>query len=341
LCGGREEEGEEQQQQHNIAKRIRNASHMALRIEFGSRGSSEGQFECPISVDVDERTKEIVVCDYGNCRVQRFDQTGRFVSSFGTIGSTPGLFKYPQGLCIDPERRRILVCDSYNQRVQIFDDEGSLLFAFGSKGDQDSSFNCPTSLSLDKQLGHIVVCDWSNHRVQIFDSAGQHVRSVGSQGSSAGQFHGPISVGILYDHTDKTEDDHLTSEACSSSALRSSDLGNRKGRYFVCDRLNHRVQIFDREWHFVGSFGSQGTLDGEFDGPNAIIIDHQRGMLFVSDFGNHRVQIFDLDGHFLFSLGDPSQLNHPHGLALHPDLGLIVCDWGNNRVFNFPLPDRS
>ena len=68
-------------------------------------------------------------------------------------------------------------------------------------------------------------------------------------------------------------------------------------RVYVSEFKGHRIQILDRNLEIVGSFGSHGRGNGEFDCPEDIA---QAGVhLYVADFANNRIQVFDLEGHFV------------------------------------------
>ena len=60
----------------------------------------------------------------------------------------------------------------------------------------------------------------------------------------------------------------------------------------ICDRANHRVQVFELSGKFVTKFGSKGSGRGEFNYPvsTASLSDAR---IVVSDKKNHRIQIFD------------------------------------------------
>ena len=68
---------------------------------------------------------------------------------------------------------------------------------------------------------------------------------------------------------------------------------NKAGHLMVCDRGNHRVQVFELGGKFVTKFGTKGSGIGEFDaGPvsTAVLSD---GRIVATDWGNHRIQIFE------------------------------------------------
>ena len=55
----------------------------------------------------------------------------------------------------------------------------------------------------------------------------------------------------------------------------------------VCDKVNHRIQVFDLSGKFVAKFGTKGSGMGEFNIPvsAAVLSD---GKIIVTDFLNHR-----------------------------------------------------
>jgi len=60
----------------------------------------------------------------------------------------------------------------------------------------------------------------------------------------------------------------------------------------VCDKLNHRVQVFELSGKFITKFGTKGSGIGEFNEPLSIAVLSD-GRIAVSEFGNHRIQIFE------------------------------------------------
>ena len=65
--------------------------------------------------------------------------------------------------------------------------------------------------------------------------------------------------------------------------------------------INH-VQKFDSNGKFITKWGSEGTGDGQFNGPEGIAIDSS-GNVYVSEYGNNRIQKFDSNGNFITKWG--------------------------------------
>jgi 6-bladed beta-propeller len=72
-----------------------------------------------------------------------------------------------------------------------------------------------------------------------------------------------------------------------------------QGNIFISDGyINSRVAKFDKNGHWVKSFGTPGKGPGEFNTPHGIAAD-AKGNIYVADRGNRRIQVFDSDGSFL------------------------------------------
>ena len=61
----------------------------------------------------------------------------------------------------------------------------------------------------------------------------------------------------------------------------------------MVDVDNNRIQWFDYRGRYLGTKGSKGTAEGQFDRPAGIAVDQTNGWIYVVDSGNNRVQRFD------------------------------------------------
>jgi hypothetical protein len=73
-----------------------------------------------------------------------------------------------------------------------------------------------------------------------------------------------------------------------------------QGNVYVADGQgdgigNARVAKFDKDAHFIKSWGQRGTEAGQFNALRGIAID-AKGLVYVADGGNKRIQVFDADG---------------------------------------------
>jgi tripartite motif-containing protein 71 len=193
------------------------------------------------------------------------------------------------------------------------------LYSFGEYGKGEGEINYPRGVTCDHD-GNIVVSDTLNHRIQVFkldppdpiglqsklSSKGGFLYSFGSFGREEGEFFNPH--GLTCDHD---------------------------GNIVVCDRNNHRIQVFDPKGKFLFSFGKYGNGEGEFCFPEDLTCDHE-GNIVVSDTFNHRIQIFNNKGKFLFSFGsigeEDGQFNEPAGVTYDHDGNIVVSDRNNHRI---------
>ena len=84
------------------------------------------------------------------------------------------------------------------------------------------------------------------------------------------------------------------------SFTRVSDVAwDRAGNIYVADGAgrtgNARVAKFDKDGHFIKSWGSRGSEAEQFNSLHGIVID-AAGNVYVADAGNKRIQVFDSDG---------------------------------------------
>ena len=92
---------------------------------FGSKGTSDENFNCPFYVAIN-KDGQIIVSDCGNNCIKVYNGTGKYLFKFGTEGSSDGQLKEPRGVCIDCDGN-IIVADWCNHRVTMFSPNGVFL----------------------------------------------------------------------------------------------------------------------------------------------------------------------------------------------------------------------
>ena len=83
---------------------------------WGGEGDRAGQFYYPYDLAL-ASDGSVIVCEYGNQRLQRLDAKGQPVAMWGGPGFEPGQLYQPWGVVIDSQDR-VHVLDSNNHRVQ-------------------------------------------------------------------------------------------------------------------------------------------------------------------------------------------------------------------------------
>ncbi|MHC5023775.1 MAG: SMP-30/gluconolactonase/LRE family protein [Planctomycetota bacterium] len=88
---------------------------VVLRM-FGTAGREPGRLQYPYDLMLLE-DGSLLVCEFGNNRVQRFTAAGEPRGVYGRVGRGDGELQYPWG--IDGSGTRVFVLDSGNNRVQV------------------------------------------------------------------------------------------------------------------------------------------------------------------------------------------------------------------------------
>jgi DNA-binding beta-propeller fold protein YncE len=195
--------------------------------------------------------------------VLKFDLDGNVVESFGS-----GLFVWPHGLDVDQEGN-VWVTDAVadtrmpkgtlGHQVIKFSPEGEVLMVLGTPGESGGGrdhFDRPSDVVIAGN-GDIFVTDGhsrnGNNRVVKFSSDGTYLKEWGATGYAPGEFRQPHAIAI-----------------------------DKRGRVFVADRFNNRIQIFDQE----GAFIAQWT---QFGRPSGIYFD-EHDSIYVADSESDNVQ---------------------------------------------------
>jgi DNA-binding beta-propeller fold protein YncE len=229
------------------------------------------------AVEIDKDGKSIWVaerCGANTCLgsdlpvVLKFDANGTLVKSFAS-----GLMIFPHGIHVDrdgniwvtdgqdnrPRRPRNAPPDTplppapatlIGHQVFKFSPEGKLLMTLGVPGGGTGAegFMQPNDVVTDTN-GDIYVAEGHggpNGRIVVFDRTGKYLREFGKKGSGPGEFDQPH--GLAFDS---------------------------KGRLFVADRSNNRIQIVDKNGKFLEEWK-------QFSRPSGIFID-KKGMIYVAD----------------------------------------------------------
>jgi len=187
--------------------------------------------------------------------ILKFDAAGRLVRSFGE-----GLLVFPHGIHIDPEGN-VWVTDGQGNRdprrgaaaaatpdpavparghqVFKFSPEGRLLLTLGRPGGgREPDFFWNPNHVLVAPSGEVFVAEGhggENSRILKFARDGRFLTSLGRKGSAPGEFNQPHSLAM-----------------------------DSRGRLFVADRGNNRIQIMDQAGAFIAEWRQFGRPSGLF-----------------------------------------------------------------------------
>jgi hypothetical protein len=150
--------------------------------------------------------------------VQVYDAKGKFLRSWGEgIGSA-------HHIKIDRDGN-VWITDIGLHVVQKYTPEGKLLLTLGTKGEagrDKKHFDKPTDVAFSPS-GELYISDgYGNARVVHCDAQGNYLNEWGELGQGPGQFSIPHAIAV-----------------------------DSKGRVFVADRNNARIQVFDGKGKFL------------------------------------------------------------------------------------------
>ena len=181
------------------------------------------------------------------------DPNGRIVKSFGA-----GQIVWPHGIHVDG-MGNVWIADARGDsermkghQIHKFSSDGELLMSLGLPGIAGKGtniFDQPND-ALVAPNGDIFVADGhssdGNNRIVKFNSAGEYLQEWGGKGTGSGQFDVPHDLAM-----------------------------DSKGRLFVADRGNSRIQIFEQDGTWLASWT-------QFGRPSGLYID-QNDTLYVAD----------------------------------------------------------
>jgi DNA-binding beta-propeller fold protein YncE len=293
-------------------------------LTWGKQGSAPGEFRFPIGLAVN-RANEVLVSDYRNARIQKFDTEGRLLGSFATL-PTPGAIAVDASGDVYITHFSVFSIGDpvYPARVSRYTASGTFVREWGRTGKGDGEFDYPGGIAVTPD-GRVYVADQTNRRVQIFDTSGTFLGKWGEYGTDAGQFGGDAPPS-------------------SRSAGPQFVAVDSRGDVFTTEGSMGRIQRFDASGKYLASFGSNDNREGAFgsptsglQGPIALVADRQDHVWISAVSG--RIQRFTRDGKFLEGFGGygnaPGMFNIPHGIALDGRGDLYVADTLNHRVQKF------
>jgi len=271
----------------------------------------------PLSVHVDNEGK-LYVTDTHWRKVLIFNFKTKQLKVLGIKGK--GMLLNPLGVTTD-KKGYIFVTDAGGKRVVIYKPDQTYFNAFGGK----TTFDRPFGIAINDALNLIYIVDIWAHQVKVFDKINYKLLFIIGKNEKEGKK-------IAEDSLDKTWN-------------RGSDDGefnfptniaiDKKGRVYVVDTMNFRVQVFDPRGNFLYSFGKIGNVPGTFSRPKGIGID-SKGHVYVADAAFNNIQIFTPQGQLLLAFGNfgsgLADLRLPAGMYIDNQNRIYAVDQLNHRV---------
>lgn len=246
-----------------------------------------------------DKDDNLFVFHRGKHTIAVFDKSGKFLRSWGDDRT-----KTAHGLRLDPEGN-VWTTDIGNHLVTKYDPSGKVLLTLGTKnkkGWTEDLFNMPADIAFTPQ-GDVYVADgYGNSRVVKFSKEGKYLLEWGKKGKKPGEFN------LVH-------------------AIRLDD----RGRVYVGDRENNRIQVFEADGKFITQWPDSGA-------PYGLFLEKNMRMLVADGRGN-RVNLLDMDGKVVGRWGqkgsEPGQFAMPHGICADSQGTVYVAEGDGKRVQKF------
>ena len=271
---------------------------------------------------ITDENDNVYVFSRGDHPMMVFDKNGTFLKSWGE-----GIFSRPHGLSKGPDNT-IYCTDDGDHSVRQCTLDGKILMTIGNPGNPSSlfsgePFNRCTHTATDPDSGEIFVTDgYGNSKIHKYTPDGKLIKSWGEPGTGEGEFN--IIHNIASDNN---------------------------GYLYVCDRENHRIQVFDRNGRFEDAWSNVHR-------PCAIYIDNnQRVYVAELGYGNNvskdvpnigpRISVLNQNGKVLERIGhlgygfDTGQFAAPHGLCLDSELSIYVAEVARTNMSHYTTPPET
>lgn len=250
------------------------------------------------AVDIDSHGTLYVLQRGEPSKVMVFDPSGKLLRFWGEK-----TFSSAHGLRVDPQDN-IWITDRGLQQALKFSPTGDLLLSLGRKGvagDNTSTeaLNGPSDVVVGKN-GDIFVSDGesTNTRIVKFSADGKFIKYWGTKGSAPGQLDVPHAIVL-----------------------------DSKGRLFVANRSNQRVEIFDQEGGYLGVLTNIGTPYGMFMTKDDV--------LYLTDGTPGKDDLTIIDTKDRKVLGHFGGMTGPHMLTVDSNGAIYVAETRGASVKKF------
>jgi hypothetical protein len=144
--------------------------------------------------------------------------------------------------------------------------------------------------------------------------------------SASGNIYVAVAAGIVWFNSGGTYMGEWTVEGGFGGVALAVGTGASEDLY-VSDRTSNKIHRYSPTGGYIGSFGSAGTGDGQFNAPEGVAVAPD-GDVYVVDAGNSRVQRFTSTGTFVTKWGSAGyldgQFNQPIAIAIGASGDILV-----------------
>jgi DNA-binding beta-propeller fold protein YncE len=250
-------------------------------------------------VDVD-KNDNVWVFNRGKHPVIQFDRNGKMLQAWNDMQIVSS-----HGLRVDPEGN-IWTVDVKGHTVFKWTPQGKLLMVIGrgaGTNETKEAFNEPTDVAFGRN-GEVYVSDgYVNSRVVKYNRDLDYLLQWGKKGTGDGEFNLVHDVAL-----------------------------DGKGKVYVADRNNNRIQIFDENGKFLTKWTGIGS-------PWGIYYVARENAIYMCDGVNDRISRLNMEGQVTGVLSShgrvPGKVDFPHKIAVDSTGAIYVVEIKNWRVQKF------
>lgn len=250
-----------------------------------------------------DKNDNVWVFNRGLHPVVEFDSSGKMLRAWKDVP-----VKSSHGIRVDPDGNIWLV-DVAGHKVLKMSAEGRVLMVIGAVGDapgeqtSTDAFNRPTNIAFAPDGNFFVSDGYVNSRVVKFTNGGDYIKQWGSKGKGDSEFN------LVHDV-----------------------VMDSRGRLYVADRENSRIQVFDQDGKFLGKWTDIGA-------PWGLAYLARENAIYMSDGRNDRVVKLNMEGQVVGTLGShgksAGKFHYPHSIAIDSAGAIYVAEIRNWRVQKF------
>jgi DNA-binding beta-propeller fold protein YncE len=250
-----------------------------------------------------DHNDNVWVFNRGPHAVVEFDRNGKFLKALDDVP-----VKSSHGIRVGPDGNLWLI-DVAGHKMLKMSTEGRVLMVIGGVGnapegnDSPDGFNRPTNIAFAPNHAFFISDGYVNSRVVKYSKNGDFVTKWGRKGTGDGEFN--LVHDVVFD---------------------------KRGRLYVADRNNERIQIFDQNGKFLGKWTDIGA-------PWGIDYYAPEDSIYMVDGKNDRLVRLNMEGQITGTLGShgrpPGKFFYPHSVAVDSTGAIYVAEIRNWRVQKF------
>ena len=226
------------------------------------------------------------------------------VIKWGNQGKGKRQLNKPQGVCVS-EEGQIFVAEKGNNRVQVFTPDGHHSYMFGEKSGNNAMIE-PNGIWVTNHFVFVTLT--SLHTIQMYTLQGGFIREKSKEGKEKGKFKSPIGI---------TGD-------------------NLRGKLYICDTGNNRIQIFDMNLHFIRVMKTVTQLYRPLD----IKVTKMGNVVIVLDRSPKCIHIFKSSGESIRDIIEVQSFSmlinsDPLYLAVDTQCNILLSDHSGNCIHVF------